>query len=317
MTDSLLHRYKEALKAGHVAVLQERPEEALEHYREAAELAPERALPHSSQAQVSMRLGRVEDALDGFRTAASLAPRDETVLVSFLEALRSAPHAADTPNASGRAADVAETLDRLAALQLDQGRDGEALAALHSANEASPTELRAARAATLAATIARGEHLGLDAIDEEIREAAAREPEALLAAAEEALAAGETETALHRYIAAAEGYRDRGAHDAALDACARALMRSPADATLQIRLATLYLDRGWRERAVEKLALLERLLSLDSTSGPGQLIGSASTPDEAAASRAAASRVELQRLVQARLPDERRLESAGPGATSA
>ena len=48
MPDPIFERYKEALKAGHVAVLRGRPDEAIGHYREAAEIAPERPLPHTS-----------------------------------------------------------------------------------------------------------------------------------------------------------------------------------------------------------------------------------------------------------------------------
>ena len=55
MPDPIFERYKEALKAGHVAVLRGRSDEAIAHYREAAEIAPDRPLPHTSLGGVLLR----------------------------------------------------------------------------------------------------------------------------------------------------------------------------------------------------------------------------------------------------------------------
>ena len=44
MSDPIFERYKEALKAGHVAVLRGRLEEALGHYETATQIADDRAL---------------------------------------------------------------------------------------------------------------------------------------------------------------------------------------------------------------------------------------------------------------------------------
>ena len=60
MVDPIFERYKEALKAGHLAVLRGRADEAIGHYREAAEIAPERPLPHTSLAGVLLREGRLD-----------------------------------------------------------------------------------------------------------------------------------------------------------------------------------------------------------------------------------------------------------------
>ena len=73
MTDDLYERYKEALRTGHVGVLRGSLEEALAAYRVAAEIAPSRALPHTSLGGVYMRLGHLEDALIEY--AAAVASR--------------------------------------------------------------------------------------------------------------------------------------------------------------------------------------------------------------------------------------------------
>jgi len=45
---SLYERYKDALRRGHVAALRGRHDAAVDAYGEAAEIAPDRALPHTS-----------------------------------------------------------------------------------------------------------------------------------------------------------------------------------------------------------------------------------------------------------------------------
>jgi hypothetical protein len=50
---------------------------------------------------------------------------------------------------------------------------------------------------------------------------------------------------------------------AAIDACYLALPIAPADADLHILLAELYLERGWRALAADKLVLLARLATLE------------------------------------------------------
>ncbi|HYM82984.1 MAG TPA: hypothetical protein VEY67_02385, partial [Candidatus Dormibacteraeota bacterium] len=61
----------------------------------------------------------------------------------------------------------------------------------------------------------------------------------------------------------ADGHARAGREDAALDACAAAIGLGPADPPLHLTLAAIYLDRGWRALAVEKLALLGRLADLE------------------------------------------------------
>jgi tetratricopeptide (TPR) repeat protein len=107
MTDDLYERYKEALRTGHVAVLRGSLEEALAAYRLAADVAPSRALPHTSLGGVYMRLGHLEDALTEFAAAVARSPHDEGALLGQAEAL----------TAAGMRSDAAAALDRVAEIQ--------------------------------------------------------------------------------------------------------------------------------------------------------------------------------------------------------
>ena len=86
MTDDLYERYKEALRTGHVAVLRGSREEALAAYTLAAEIAPSRALPHTSLGSVHMRLGHLQAALAEFAIAVERSPHDEGALLGQAEA---------------------------------------------------------------------------------------------------------------------------------------------------------------------------------------------------------------------------------------
>jgi hypothetical protein len=82
------------------------------------------------------------------------------------------------------------------------------------------------------------------------------------AAAEEALAAGDRVAAREGLLAAAAAHRSVGRSVAAIDACYLALAIAPDDVDLHLLLAELYLERGWRAPAADKLVLLGRLASL-------------------------------------------------------
>ncbi|MGD0862668.1 MAG: hypothetical protein ABSA21_07885 [Candidatus Limnocylindrales bacterium] len=131
MTDDLYERYKEALRTGHVAVLRGSLEEALAAYRLAAQIAPSRALPHTSLGGVYMRLGHLEDALTEFTAAVELSPHDEGALLGQAEALTAAgmrsdaaaalDHVAEVQEAAGRLPEAADTLRR--AVELEEALD--------------------------------------------------------------------------------------------------------------------------------------------------------------------------------------------------
>lgn len=81
--------------------------------------------------------------------------------------------------------------------------------------------------------------------------------------AEDAYDRGDRDVALHEAIAAAQAFQRQGLLSASIDACSLALTIAPDDAALHLVLVSLYLERGWRGRAAEKLLLLGRLAELD------------------------------------------------------
>ena len=86
---------------------------------------------------------------------------------------------------------------------------------------------------------------------------------ALSATAEVALFSGDAVAARSGLLAAAQAFRRAGRMSAAVDACDLAIGLAPSDPDLHLLLVELYLDRGWRTLAVEKLLLLGRLADLD------------------------------------------------------
>jgi tetratricopeptide (TPR) repeat protein len=112
------------------------------------------------------------------------------------------------------------------------------------------------------------------------------DPLALARAFDAAFDAGNLEEARKQAVAGAAAHRTVGQFHAAIDACYQALAIAPADPSVHFALAQLYLDRGWRSLAADKLVLIGRLTEL--------------TGD-------AASRARLCDLVVRRFPDDARL----------
>ncbi|MGZ3632144.1 MAG: tetratricopeptide repeat protein [Candidatus Limnocylindrales bacterium] len=314
MRDPIFERYKDVLKAGHVAVLQGRFDDALGHYREAAAMADERALPHTSQGNVLLQLGRVDEALAAYAKALGRAPHDEAALNGRAEALL----------AADRRREAAEILERLAEVQARSEREPAAVITLRRALRLQETKGRRRRLLELAArlgemvpddagaTLAAAPESGTAAeaivpLDEAsasddtgplLPQAGPAEgpaatppagppatgasggttptllpgpadtfehpdPEAFLEDAERARDGGRPLEALALYVLASDAYARAGAPEAALEVCQRGLEISPDAPAVHLALARLYLARGWRERAVEKLVLLDRLLTLE------------------------------------------------------
>jgi tetratricopeptide (TPR) repeat protein len=296
VSDALYERYKDALRRGHVAALRGRLDAALVAYGEAAEIAPERPLPHASLGAVLMRLGKPDDALVAYGTALDRAPADETALAGRAEVLASL----------GRRVEAAEALDRLADVQDAAGRLPEACDTARRALELAESKARRRHVAELArrvrempaneaaaAAAERAERvlepvgMSVDVLGEpEVAPATPADGGTLAARAEERIDVGETGEARDLLIAAARAHRTAGEHDAALDACYLALAIVPADGELHLLLAELYLDRGWRAPATEKLLLLDRLVGLGEDGGV---------------------RERIRELAGERLPDEPRL----------
>src|SRR5688500_13648088 len=105
--DDLFARYRDALKAGHLAAMQGKPKDALRHYEAAARLAVDRPQPYISMGSLYLRLGKTKDALTAYGRAVERGPRDTDALTGQAAALL----------AAGRADDSAKVLDRVSRIQ--------------------------------------------------------------------------------------------------------------------------------------------------------------------------------------------------------
>jgi tetratricopeptide (TPR) repeat protein len=302
---SLYERYKDALRRGHVAALRGRLDAAIDAYSEAASIASDRALPHAAIGAILVRMGRSDDALAAFDRALELAPRDEAALRGRAELLAGA----------GKRVEAAETLDRLAAVLDAAGRlpdasdvGRRALELAESKERRRFIELIADRlrgsAGDEAAERALAQVLRLLEPTPEVTPVAEASPEpepesepepepeplpdalAIGAAAEAAFYEGDIAVARDGLLDAARAHRLTGRPIAALDACYLALAIAPADVDLHLLLAELYVERGWRTPAVDKLLLLARLAELEDD---------------------ATTRERLCAVARERLPDEPRL----------
>lgn len=149
MSQPLFELYKDALRRGHLAVIDGRLEDALVSYREAGDMAPDRALPYASIATVLHRLGRSDEAIAAFDRALELAPDDDATRRARWVALEEMGRVVDTPFQSARVdADIgadapagaiaeasleASTLDERLGLIPDEGRPPGAPDGLHDA----------------------------------------------------------------------------------------------------------------------------------------------------------------------------------------
>jgi tetratricopeptide (TPR) repeat protein len=286
VTEALYQQYKEALRRGHVAALRGRLDSAVSAYREAARVAPDRALPFIGLGGVLARLGRSDEALTSYAAALDRAPSDEGALRGR----------ADVLAAVGRRSEAADTLDRLATVLERDGRTADACDVARRSLELAESRGRRRQVESLVAQLrlttgdaAAAEALeralgvleavpglaprrasgGDDATDQPPDLADAEpavppppDPTLLTLAVEEALEAGDLEEARRRALMAAAGHRAVGQFHAAMDACYQALAILPSDPDIHLLLAELYLDRGWLGPAADKLVLLGRLAQL-------------------------------------------------------
>ncbi len=284
MSEALYEQYKEALRRGHVAALRGRLDAAAAAYREAARVAPDRALPYVGLGGVLARLGRADEALVAYSAALERTPTDEGAMQGRADVLATV----------GRRAEAAETLDRLAEQLERDGRLADACDVARRALELAEARGRRRQVEGLVARLratAPGDAAAAEALQRalsvlesvpgvEPRPASGRagratgtngagvaapamppppDPALLTLAVEEALEAGDLEEARHRALIAAQAHRAVGQFHAAMDACYQALAILPSDPDIHLLLAELYLDRGWRGPAADKLVLLGRL----------------------------------------------------------
>jgi tetratricopeptide (TPR) repeat protein len=270
MTESLYERYKEALRRGHVAAQGGHFEDALGAYGEATALAPDRALPLVGIGSILMRLGKAREAATAYGKALDHAPADEAALRGRADALL----------ALGDRVGAADDLDRLAAVLEGSGRGGEAVDTARRALDLAESRDRRASLQAMVdrlqadAGAAAANRNVIDRAEARLRgpigeEAPPPEPPpppfdaaAAMAAVEDAAASGDAVATREAALSAARGHRGAGQLHAAIDVCYQALATNPADPGLHLSLAELYLDRGWRSVAADKLVLLSRLVDL-------------------------------------------------------
>jgi tetratricopeptide (TPR) repeat protein len=288
MSEPRFEQYKEALRQGAVAAMRGRLDAAAAAYRDAARIAPDRSLPYVGLGGVLARLGRPSEALAAYTAALERAPADEGAIRGR----------ADMLAATGRPAEAAESLDRLATILERDGRMADACDVARQALELAESRERRRHLESLVSwlRLATGDPSSTAALEraesvlgvrhevapESSRGAAGTtptvvedptpaialaapkppDPALLTLAVEEALEAGDLDEARRRALLAAAGHRAVGQFDAAMDACYQALAIRPADPDVHLALAELYLDRGWRGPAADKLVLLGRLTHL-------------------------------------------------------
>lgn len=281
MTDDLFDQYRDALRRGHVAAARGQLEAAAAAYSEAISLARDRPVAHAGLGAIHLRSGDLRAGLREFDLALARAPRDATSLAGRAEAL----------TGLGRRAEAAETLDRLSAVHEAAGRAREALDVARRALALAEGKARRRQVERLtehvegpsgAAAVGReltghgteAPAAGLDPSALPVSLAAAPEPtvpildgDERMAKAEDAFGRGDLELARHEALVAAEAFRAQGQQAAAIDACYLALTVAPDDPALHLVLVGLYLERGWRSRAADKLLLLGRLAELDGDEG--------------------------------------------------
>jgi tetratricopeptide (TPR) repeat protein len=281
MRDLVFERYKETLRAGHVAMLRGQLDEALARYETAVELAPHRALPHLSVASVLLGLGRPDEALDAFERAIEREPDNVAARSGRAEALDALGRgdeaaamrvelgvpAAEPANEAAADDGPTDTAGAAAAAAGAEAADAEAAAAAVGADaeapgaEAEAPGAEAADAADAAAADADAEAGAPEPV--EVPAPPPTDGEQLLWDARAARGRAGSAVELAGYAEAAAAFALAHRSDAALDACQRALSIAPGAPAIHLVLARLYFERGWRDRAIEKLLLLERLMDVE------------------------------------------------------
>lgn len=212
--DDVYGQYREALKLGHQEAAAGRFAQALRHYAGAAELAPDRALPHIAVGGMELRLGHARESLAAYDRALQNEPANVDAL-------------------TGRAAAL-----------LAAGRRDEA----HKVQQ-QIIDIR--RASEMPALFAPGDGTPMSAAD------------SLHAAGQMALTQGNREAAIDAWLAESAEHASADHLNAALDAALAAVSVAPSAPRIHLQLVRLYFQRGWRDKAVERALLLDRLLSLD------------------------------------------------------
>jgi tetratricopeptide (TPR) repeat protein len=255
MARPLFEQYKDALRRGHLALLGDELDAALEAYREASALVADRPLPYASMGAVLERLGRAEEALAAYDKAVALAPGEAMYSEpreSIAASLRSAQALTE---ASGSHLDPPPRPDPGSATDPPAAADEVTGDAVASAAAAPVIEPDNPAAATWPA-------IDLPSLPPPPLVGPPPDPAALQAEADGLVDGGDPAAARDLLLLAVAVHRDAGRLDAAIDSCLQLLALRPGDPRVHLAIANLQLDRGWRSVATEKIELLLRLTSL-------------------------------------------------------
>jgi tetratricopeptide (TPR) repeat protein len=233
---SRFEAYKEALRRGHVAVLQGNLDEALAAYREASTFAPDRPLPWTSLASVLHRLGRPNEALAAYDRALDRSPDDEGALRARQAIVEELLAGGITPAPHWPEADDLES--------------------------APPVPLPEPAAGGTADDVTDWPAIDLPTLPVPAPVGPPPDIRALTAEADALIDGGDIKAARDLLLTALEVHREAGRLDAAIDVGLQLLAHVPGDPQLHLALANLQLDEDWRPVAVEKLELLIRLTQL-------------------------------------------------------
>ena len=285
VSDDLFERYKDALRRGHVAALPRSARGgAQSRTARPIDLAPDRVLPYTGLGGVLVRLARTDEAAGRPTTGAASAPRDETSRarpsgrprrrgsarwmrprpwIGCRAMLDDEGRLSDACDAAREGLDLAESRERRADVEAFARRCA-AKAGIWRPRSPSARHRDPARTGVPPATVTTAgvgpDPAGSDAQAPDrpgppglpIR-AARSDREELLVAAEAAIDSGDLDAVRTTALAASAAQRREGLLDAALDTCYLALAIAPADPAIHLALAELYLDRGWRVSAVDKM----------------------------------------------------------------
>lgn len=275
----LYERYKDALKRGHVASLRGQLDVALAAYAEAAEIAPDRATPHTSAGTALLRGKRPEQALHHYAAALRLVSQDEGALQGRAQALADLGRRAEAADAFDTLADVRAEAGRLSdavdaarrGLELAEGRQRRrGLERLIARLRASEPDAPGRQALEQALKVLEGSAMvhgaplpGERAGGTPVPEDVSAEVAILTADADAAIDRGEPGVAVERLLRAAAAYRRGGQLDAAIEACFRALDVAPEDLSAHFTLVRFYRELGWSRLMDDKLAQLGQIIDLD------------------------------------------------------
>jgi tetratricopeptide (TPR) repeat protein len=259
VNETAYNQYRDALRAGHLAVMGGAFDRAIRAYGEAARTQPGRAAPHVALGKAYLATGHPDDALRSFEAAVGRSPDDVVALNGAARALVELD----------RQGDAADLLDRIAAIHHEHGRQGEAIASLERAVEIANSPWRRLMLEQLGGqqADATGRELpwlpdmpvpGEMPVARTAADDVARPIADDLRDVAEAVEAARRRDDVPGLVAGAVALARAGRLRAGAVACQDALLIAPADPDVHRALAEIYRRRGWDGASRRKLRIVDR-----------------------------------------------------------